>query len=158
MKVSIDVKGLDEIENKLKYISNKAHDTAPLMAELAHHLYDVAFNSLRDETSPDGISWNPLKASTKKAKKKHKDSILYENGDLRDTLTFESSKDSAQIGLNATKGGYPYPVVHQFGSSDGKIVARPFMPIHNDGTLYSDTKDELQEIVEDYMKEESLLK
>jgi len=158
MKISIEVKGLDELQNKLKLIASKASDTEPLMAKLAKHLYNISFNSLRDETSPDGISWNPLKASTLKNKKRNQGSILYESGDLRETLTADSSKTQARVGLNATKGGYPYPIVHQFGRLDGTMDARPFMPIHDDYTLYDDVKRELEEIVEDYMKEDTLLK
>jgi phage gpG-like protein len=36
--------------------------------------------------------------------------------------------------------------------------ARPFLPIHDDDTLYDNVQEELEEIVEDYMKEGNLLK
>lgn len=151
MQISIDVQGLDKVQNKIHDISNKAKDTTPLMAELANHLYNTTQDSFDEQKSPDGISWNPIKNSTHR-RKNGSQKILYKSGHMQDSLNASYDKDSATIGLNATKGGYPYPVVHQFGTKDGKIDARAFMPIKEDESLYDNVKEELDEIVEDYMR------
>jgi phage virion morphogenesis protein len=156
MKISLKAKGLQTLKENLKNIANKGSDTAPLMAELANHLYNTTFNSLRNETSPDGIKWNPIKAATVRAKKRNKSKALYDTGNLRDSLTSSSSKNEAIVGLNATKGGYPYPAVHQFGSKT--TPARPFLPIRDDENLYENVVDELEEIVEDFVRDGNLLK
>ena len=158
MQISIKAKGINKLQDNLKNISNKAKNTAPLMAELANHLYNVTDRSFENQSSPDGISWNPLKASTLKTKKKNQSKILYREGDMQESLNVESSNDTASVGLNATKDGYPYPIVHQFGRLDGTMDARPFLPIHDDDTLYDNIAEELEEIVEDYIKEGNLLK
>ncbi len=151
MQISINVKGLDKVQNKIQNISNKAKDTTPLMAELANHLYNTVQKSFDEQKSPDGISWNPIKNSTHK-RKNGSQKILYQSGHMQDSLNATHGKHSVTIGLNATKGGYPYSLVHQFGTKNGKIAARAFMPIKEDESLYDNIKEELEEIIEDYMK------
>ncbi|WP_294962065.1 phage virion morphogenesis protein [Sulfurimonas sp.] len=151
MQISIGVQGLDKVQKKIQNISNKAKDTTPLMAELANHLYNTVQDSFDEQKSPDGISWNPIKSSTHK-RKNGSQKILYKSGHMQDSLNTTHNKHSATIGLNATKGGYPYPVIHQFGTKDGKIAARPFMPIKEDESLYDNVKEELEKIIEEYMK------
>jgi len=150
MQVTIKAQGLDKAQAKIQELRDKAQDTAPLMAELAHHLYNVVDTSFEKQQTPDGISWNPIKP---RKNDKHPEKILYDEGDMQDTLSAQSNSDEAIVGLNATANGYPYPIVHQFGREDGSIEARAYMPIHKDGTIYDDTKEELEEIVEDYIKE-----
>jgi phage gpG-like protein len=41
MQISIEVQGLDRLKNQLQIIADRGHNTAPLMAELANHLYNV---------------------------------------------------------------------------------------------------------------------
>ena len=150
MQVNIEVTGLDELRNKLQEIQSRAIDTEPLMAELSNHLYNIVDESFQNEKTPDGKSWSPIKP---RKSDRSPNKILRDEGDMQDSLTAQSSKDEAIIGFNATSNGYPYPIVHQFGTKDGKIESRAFMPIHEDGSLYDETEKELFEIVEDYMNE-----
>jgi len=150
MQVSIEVKGIEELNARLKYLKELGEDTAPLMAELANHLYNVIDTSFEKEQTPDGISWNPINP---RKGDKHPEKKLYDEGVMQGSLSQDSNSDEAIVGLNATANGYPYPIVHQFGTKDGTIEARAFMPIHEDGTIYGDTLKELEEIAEDYIKE-----
>ncbi len=150
MQIIIDTKGIEQIQKQLKELHNKAVNTEPLMAELANHLYNITSDSFENEKSPDGISWNPIKP---RKGDKTPDKILRDEGTMQDTLSAFSSKDEAGIGLNATSNGYPYPIVHQFGTENGSIVARPYLPIDKNGNLYEGTVKELIEILEDYIKE-----
>lgn len=149
MQVNIKVQGIESITNKLQELRNKAHDTAPLMAELANHLYNVVDTSFEKQQTPDGISWNPIQIRKDDS---HPEKMLYDKGVMQGSLTANSSNDEAIVGLNATANGYPYPIVHQWGTEDGSTEARAFMPIHKDGTIYDNTKEELEEIVEDYIQ------
>ncbi len=149
MQVTIKATGIEKLEETLKGLENKVSSTEPLMAELANHLYNITSDSFENEKSPDGISWNPIKP---RKGDKTPDKILRDEGDMQDTLSAFSSKDEAGIGLNATSNGYPYPVVHQFGSEDGSIVARPYLPIDKNGKLYDGVEEELIEIIEEYFK------
>jgi phage virion morphogenesis protein len=150
MQVSIEVQGLTQAQSTLKTLQQKGEDTAPLMAELANHLYNVVDESFEKQQTPDGISWEPIQA---RRGDQTPDKILRDEGTMQDSLSSEHSSDEAIVGLNATANGYPYPIVHQFGREDGTIEARAFIPIHEDGTLYNETKQEIEEILEDYMED-----
>lgn len=155
MQVSVKAVGLEELQNKLLQIKKAGEDTEPLMAELANHLYNISDYSFENEQSPDGISWEPIQARRDGTTGK----ILRASGDMFETLVAESTKDEAIVGLNiVSEEGFEYPLTHQFGTNNAwgkgiEVVARPFMPIHKDGTLYEDTYNELDEIIEDYMEE-----
>ena len=152
MKVNINVQGLNDVQQALHTLKNKAKDTTPLMAELSNHLYNVVEKSFENQTSPAGESWSPIKQALRQ-KKDGSTKILYKTGDMQNSLSTEHSSTKAAIGLNAISNGYPYPLVHQFGTIDGKIQARPFMPIKNDGSIYENTSKEIVEIIEDYIND-----
>ena len=150
MEVNISVQGLDQTQEALQTLKNKIQNTAPLMAELSNHLYNIVEESFENQSSPDGKKWSPIK-QTGRIKKGGSQKILFKSGDMQDSLGKDSSNVTAEIGLNTTSDGYPYALVHQFGTLDGKIEARPFIPIKNDGSLYDSVEDELVEIVEEYI-------
>lgn len=155
MQVTIKATGIEKLEEALKGLENKVSSTEPLMAELANHLYNITSDSFENEKSPDGISWNPIKP--RKADQTP-DKILRDEGDMQDSLSAFSSKDEAGIGLNAVANGFPYGLVHQFGTDKAgrnknvTIEARPFLPIDENGKLYDGVEEELIEIIEEYLK------
>ncbi|WP_455756489.1 phage virion morphogenesis protein [Sulfurimonas sp.] len=147
--MQIETIGLDDIRDDLKAIEDKTEDIKPLLKELANHLTNTIEESFEDETSPDGTKWTPIKFR----KGDHSPSkILYDHGHMQNSLHSRVYKQSLTIGVNATADGYQYPLVHQFGTKDKKIEARPFMPIKLDGSLYDNTEKELGEIVENHFK------
>jgi len=149
MQIKIEAKGIENIQDVFNNLVNMGENTAPLMAELSNHLYNTSLYSFENEVSPDGIKWSPIQT---RKNDPHPDKILYAQGTMQDSLSSDSGKDYAAVGLNAVADGYPYPIVHQFGTLDGKIEARAFMPIHEDGTIYENVLDQLEEISEDYLK------
>ncbi|WP_419782357.1 phage virion morphogenesis protein [Malaciobacter marinus] len=149
MQVTIKATGIQNLENTLKDLQNKGSNTEPLMAELANHLYNITKESFEKEQTPDGISWTPIKP---RKGDRSPDKILKDEGDMQESISAFSSQDEAGIGLNATSNGYPYPIVHQFGSKDGTIVSRAFLPIDGNEKLYDGVSAELEEIIEDYFK------
>lgn len=150
----IEVIGLESIQNDLKRLEKKAHDTKPLLEELGNHLRNVIEESFEAEASPTGVKWTPIKF---RKSDPHPEKILYAHGKLQEGTDYRATNKSVTIGVYAKANEYQYPIVHQFGSNkkSGRgsgIVARQFMPIKLNGELYSKTLTELEEIVEDYFE------
>jgi len=89
--------------------------------------------TFRDETDPFGHPWAPLKKATLKRRvKRENDSTQI----LIDTTAMYASLEVVQTEAGATVSignGLPDPraPANQFGN--GRAVARPFFPIHEDG-------------------------
>ncbi len=157
MKITIKATGTEEIEALFEKISRRAAHMQPAMDEVGNYLQNIIEESFESGRSPDGEVWSPLADST--LIKKSKDGkpvsmgkLLYEEGTLFESITYEADSDSMAVGVNAySKGDYPYPVVHQFGSKDGKTPARRFMPIDSNGELDDGVKEEILDLLEDFL-------
>lgn len=157
MNVTIELNGDKELDRLLEQIARRAKDMQPVMSEAGNYLKNIMEESFDSGRAPDGEVWSPLADST--LNQKHKDGsmhsmgkLLYAEGTLFDSIDYDATSNDLIIGVNAySDKGYPYPVVHQFGSEDGKIPARPFMPIDGDGKLYDDVKEELIDLLKDYI-------
>lgn len=149
MQVNIEVSNLPGVQAKLEEAGKKISNTKPLMLELGNHLENISRDSFDNHKDPYGNSWNPLAASTKKYKKTSK--MLYDEGDLQNNFINTSTKDTVAVGTNANYQGFLYPIVQQFGTEDGKVPARAFMPIKEDMSLYDNVEDELQDIVIEFI-------
>ncbi len=147
--MQIAVVGIDDLNKTLNEVQDKVEDTRPLLNELENHLTQIIKESFENEQSPDGTPWSPIKF---RKSDKHPDKMLYDEPHMQTTLYANNSGDEVVIGFNAVANGFQYPLVHQFGRVDGSIEARPFMPIHSDGSLYDGVENELMEIVGDYME------
>jgi len=154
MQVSIELQDLGLTQDKLNQIASEISNTKPLMLKLGNHLYSIAVDSFEHEKDPSGNPWTPLKESTKKYKTTAK--MLYDEGDMQRNLINRSTSSQAIVGIDSVFSDFSYPVMHQFGSKDGKLPARPFMPIKEDMSLYDDVEDELEDIVFEFI--ESALK
>ncbi|MCX6076417.1 MAG: phage virion morphogenesis protein [Campylobacterales bacterium] len=157
--MQIEVIGLNGVKKSLGELSKKTNDVRPLLEELTNHIKNAVEESFQNQASPDGIKWSPIKKGTHKNYRLGTDKILYKNGDMQKSLTPKVYDTYGTVGVNAiSEGGYQYPLVHQFGTTKAgrknniTIVARPFMPIKSDGSLYEKTERELEEIVADYFR------
>ncbi len=143
---------IDTVLKELAVIQTKGQQLAPLFAELANHLYNLADETFENETSPDGSPWQPLSPQTI-ARKGHSRK-LHASGHLRETLSFASDTRSATVGTNAVSvTGYPYPAVQQFGTTAGKVPARPFLPFSAEGDLMAEASDSILTLVHEYFEE-----
>lgn len=157
MNVTIKLTGTEELDRALEKLSQRANNMQPVMSEMGNYLQNSMEESFESGRAPYGEVWSPLADST--LIQKNKDGsmqsmgkLLYAEGTLFESIAFEASSRELVIGVNAySDKGYPYPVVHQFGSEDGKIPARPFMPIDGDGKIYDDVKEELIDLLKDYI-------
>lgn len=145
---TVKIEGLGDVTKVLNDIDKKVNNTAPLMAEIANHLVNVVEESWEHERTPEGIAWSPIKP---RANDPHPEKILYAEGHMQRSLYDESDATSAEVGVNATADGFPYPIAHQFGTEDGRLDARAFVPIDENGNLYSKTDMEIIEILEGFL-------
>ena len=122
---------IDAVLGEVARLRAKGEDLGPLFEALANELYTLAEYALEHEQDPDGGAWRPLAPATRARKLKRHGLArrLHESGELRERLETESDRQSATVGTNSvSKTGYPYPAVQQFGTEDGRVPARPFLP------------------------------
>lgn len=151
----IEVKGLEELQTKLKSLQNIDKKTKPLMQTLGNILQNEIEASFENESSPFGQKWQALKPSTIKQKQRRGKSlnILRSDGNLADRWIVKADDKKATVSNNTNKNGFAYGLVHQFGtnkagrSKNVKIPARPFLPVDRGGKLPSRTKEVVKRIV-----------
>ena len=151
----IEVKGLEELQTKLKSLQNIDKKTKPLMQTLGNILQNETEVSFENESSPFGQKWQALKPSTIRQKQKlgKSSNILRSDGNLADKWIVKADDKKATVSNNTNKNGFAYGLVHQFGtnkvgrSKNIKIPARPFLPVDKSGNLPSRVKDVVKKVV-----------
>lgn len=76
-----------------------------------------------EKTGPDGATWDDW-SSEYAAHRPAKGGKLELEGHLRDSITYEVTRDAVIIGSNLV-----YAAVHQDGSDDGSTPARPYLGV-----------------------------
>lgn len=151
----IEVKGLEELQTKLKSLQNIDKKTKPLMQTLGNILQNEIEASFENESSPFGQKWQALKPSTIRQKQKlgKSSNILRSDGNLADKWIVKAEDKRATVSNNTNKNGFAYGLVHQFGtnkagrSKNVKIPARPFLPVDRSGNLPGRVKDVVKKVV-----------
>lgn len=151
----IEVKGLEELQTKLKSLQNIDKKTKPLMQTLGNILQNEIEASFENESSPFGQKWQALKPNTIRQKQKlgKSSNILRSDGNLADKWIVEADDKKATVSNNTNKNGFAYGLVHQFGtnkagrSKNVKIPARPFLPVDRSGNLPGRVKDVVKKVV-----------
>ena len=151
----IEVKGLEELQTKLKSLQNIDKKTKPLMQTLGNILQNEIEAGFENESSPFGQKWQALKPSTIRQKQKlgKSSNILRSDGNLADKWIVEADDKKATVSNNTNKNGFAYGLVHQFGtnkagrSKNVKIPARPFLPVDRSGNLPGRVKDVVKKVV-----------
>jgi phage virion morphogenesis protein len=138
-----------EIHEALSILQRRVADLSPVMADIAEMLHTLTDEAFSSERAPDGSAWPDLAPSTWRRKKSPRK--LFESGTLAGSLHAESTSTEARVGVNATRRGFPYGVVHQFGSSKRHIPARPFLPVTEDGRLYDNVVEEIVEMMQEWL-------
>ena len=151
----IEVKGLEELQTKLKSLQNIEKKTKPLMQTLGNILQNEIEASFENDSSPFGQTWQALKPSTIRQKQKlgKSSNILRSDGHLADKWIVKTDDKKATVSNNTNKNGFAYGLVHQFGtnkagrSKNVKIPARPFLPVDRSGNLPGRVKDVVKKVV-----------
>lgn len=138
------VENLEGVQQFLRELGKRIEDVRPALEEIGQSGRNITEEAFESGVSPWGDVWTPLAASTLERKGVKAGSpmstgkLLYETGRLRESLyyTLDGDGRSVVIGANAKSAdGYPYPAVMQFGTEDGRVPARMFLPIDPDGEL-----------------------
>lgn len=157
----IEVKGLEELQAKLKSLQNIDKKTKPLMQTLGNILQNEIEASFENESSPFGQKWQALKPSTIKQKQRHGKSlnILRSDGNLADRWIVKADDKKATVSNNTNKNGFAYGLVHQFGTNKAgrskniRIAARPFLPVDKNRNLPKDLEDVVKKVVIKFIKD-----
>ena len=157
----IEVKGLEELQTKLKSLQNIDKKTKPLMQTLGNILQNEIEASFENESSPFGQKWQALKPSTIRQKQKlgKPSNILRSDGNLADKWIVKADDKKATVSNNTNKNGFAYGLVHQFGtnkagrSKNVRIAARPFLPVDKSGHLPNRTKQAIEDATIEFMVE-----
>ncbi len=129
--MDFEVTGIDQVEQfedfwQLWFPARALVLTGQAIAE------DARLRLEDDETAPDGSRWAPWSdnyAATRSPQHK----LLFGDGDLADSIMFKVQGANYVVGSEL-----PYALVHQFGSKDGKIVAREYVGVSDELELAID--------------------
>ena len=112
----IEVKGLEELQAKLKSLQNIENKTKPLMQTLGNILQNKIEDSFENENSPFGQKWQALKPSTIKQKQRRGKSlnILRSDGNLADRWIVKADDKKATVSNNTNKNGFALPLKMPF--------------------------------------------
>lgn len=104
----IEVKGLEELQAKLKSLQNIEKKTKPLMQTLGNILQNKIEDSFENESSPFGRKWQALKPSTIRQKQKlgKSSNILRSDGNLADKWIVKADDKKATVSNNTNKNGF----------------------------------------------------
>lgn len=73
---------------------------------------------------------------------------LVDTGQLADTINWQFIPDGVMVGTNRFADLFDSgAAVHQFGSRNGRIPARPFLPVTADGRLQDGVEDEITNVL-----------
>lgn len=155
MQIEIEIQGLDKAKEIFKQLQEFA--TPEYQKRVMHTIGEMTRTKIEEsfesKKSPFGDDWQPLKASTIKAKK-GKGDILRFSGDLADKWNIEATSSRVGVfGNTVNKDQYTYGAVHQYGTSKAgrnrktKIPARKFLPIDDNGVIENGLKDEIEDLL-----------
>lgn len=154
------IQGLGRLQATIKELL-KVTSPNSVAARVGAIIHKAATDSIEKERSAAGGSawaprWKPLNKKYAKWKKKKYGGrrILERGGKLKDLYNEKTGKGERVVGTKAHSAeGFPYPVVHQFGSKDGLIPARPFLPINKDRSIAYSVQKEIEEDLESILKD-----
>jgi phage gpG-like protein len=132
------IEGMDKLQKTIAEVA-KAIDANKVAARITSIIGKATRRSLSKQVSAvNGVKWRPLNKeyAAQKKKKYGKKRTLERDGNLKKIISRKTGEGERVIGTAAkSKKGYPYPAVHQFGSNNGVIPPRPFMPFDRDYDL-----------------------
>lgn len=102
--------------SKLNRMADALQNPAPMLGEMGEALLDIHRQRFREQTTPDGAPWEPLKPWYQESKPRNKNKILSLDGYLSGTLRYQINGDELLFGTDRI-----YGAIHQFG---GDIVPK----------------------------------
>lgn len=118
-----------DVRAALKDLLQRGESLRPAFMAIGADLVGSHEDRFPTQQSPDGTPWAPLSEKYKKSKRKrdsgHPDIILVLNGYLANNFAFKASDNELWFGPGEV--AKDYAAVHQLGSSQKNIPARPFL-------------------------------
>ncbi len=173
--VTIDDK---DVRAALEAVVQRVNNLAPLFHQIGQYYEGRVLENFAKESDPAGNKWTPLSAATMMSRlglhkgfKKNgalsakgkkiitTKALLFQSGDLRKSIHYQSTNNSVIIGTGAINNVPKYAGVHQFGTNiagRGKkttIPARPYLAM-NQGTtmeLAPRDRDAIVNMVQSYL-------
>ena len=147
MQISITMDSLDAT-GKLTALRKKVVDLTPLH-EIAVTVIEEATQDNFASQSWMGKKWKPWSATT--SRRRAGGVILQQSGSLA-SITSVANATSGQVG-----SALEYAAIHQFGGRAGRghksrITARPWLPIKHDGSLASETGEQIVDEMIDHLE------
>jgi phage virion morphogenesis protein len=173
MSFTVTVKD-DDVKQALAALQQRLNNMQPAMQGIGETIMERAKRRFDTSTAPDGTPWQPLSASTylsiinnldakhwKKDGSLNKKGLtkmggrkpLVDEGDL--SRQFFVSADQTSVTVSNTM---VYAAIHQFGGMAGrnrqvKIPARPFLPVSAAGDLDATEREQVLQVIADYLSE-----
>lgn len=122
-----------EVQAAFSRLKQASSDLKAPMSDIGEYFLKRTDDGFRDEVSPFGVPWQPLKPKTIARKQKDRKilKILQSSGLLRGTFSYTADSSSVEIGTNrVSASGVPLGILHQLGSRKG-LAARPMLPDTN---------------------------
>jgi len=168
-----------EVQDKLKELSARVKNMRPVLQTIGEGIVERTKRRFETSTDPAGVKWEsyaPLskvtlrlltgRLSGQKSKVK-KDGSLNASGqrafaNKKPLISAGALRRQFTIGVaNGTltvSNTMQYAAIQQFGGKAGKnrkvtIPARPFLPIHQNGTLYPADQSEILKTLNEYLKD-----
>ena len=140
----------EEIIQFLGKVDKELNNSDILLDTIGNALENEIHNSFETHSTPDGKPWSPIKSTSVRKYNQDRSKILEDQGTLSGSIYHQVEGDTVTIGVNAVANGFEYGLSHQWGSESRNIEQREFMPIHEDGTLYSDTEQMIVDVLEEW--------
>lgn len=141
--ISIDYEFPDkEIAARLRKLIDAGEDLEPAFIDIGEGFLNSTHDRWEQQVDPEGNPWEPLDPKYQARKKKNADKILVLEGYMRDTLAYNTSPRSMEMGTNLIQGA-----THQFGDDERGIPARPYLGVSEDD------EQMIEDILQDHFEE-----
>ncbi len=165
------------VQASLKALSARVGNMRPVLQTLGEGIIERTKRRFETSTGPDGVKWKDPSNVTLalfgerlagfKSKRKKDGSLnakgqrdlankklLIDTGILSSKIFHIASANTLTVSTAASTA--PYGAIQQFGGKAGRghkvtIPARPFLPIHQDGTLYPKEQSEILSALNEYL-------
>ena len=160
-ELTVDDQG---VQSALKALADRVNNMQPLLQAVGDDIVERAKHRFDTSTGPDGQAWKPNSLATlamvaerigkysSNLKKNgglnaqglralaNKKPLIGDSGFLRQQIVAVASGSAVTVSSTPK-----YAAIQQFGGQAGRghkvtIPARPFLPVHVDGTLYPEEK------------------
>ncbi|GHU08355.1 hypothetical protein AGMMS50225_06840 [Betaproteobacteria bacterium] len=146
MQIEVRFESSDLVQ-KLNSLSEALDDTTPVMQDIGALIKGRVSDRFETESDPRGIPWAPWAPATKKTYPKDGNRrILDRRGDMLDSLSWETDRNSVTVGFGA-----PYAAYHEFGTT--RMPRRSLLFDNPEtGTLTPDDEAAIENIITGYLR------